>query len=283
MKELPIAIQDRIDRYLPVTAEGLTLWPVTVRRAREFSLARASLDFVVQSLPVTLLSMPLLEAFYRADLEELEQNGTTRGLFHAAALLLALTLRLGGEDEPALQMEHFRIVTDEQNPLRLLEIQFLTEDGTISVSPRTFQKIRPILAAQNGVDMPSVTANPEILAMERLKAEKNLAGLDPKLTDKIIFAAQCCGVPEEEVWDWPILKLERNTAAGSRRLDYLAVQIATLSGFSTFKDGNPVPSPYFARKRSGLQSVQRLGNLGAQAEAAVRRGDNAANETSTKE
>lgn len=283
MTELPIAIQDRIDRYLPVEAAGLTLWPITVRRSREFSLARVSLDFVVQSLPVALLSMPLLDAFYQVDLEELNQTGTMTGLFHSALLLLALTLRLGGEDGAALREGNFCIIPDEKNPLRLKEIKFLTDEGALSVSPRTFQKIRPIIAAQNGVKMPSITANPEILAMERLKAEKELSGLEPKLTDKIIFAAQCCGVSEEEVWNWPILKLERNAAAGSRKLDYLAVQIATLSGFSTFEGGNPVPSPYYARKQSGLQSVKKLGALGAEAEAAVRRGDKAAKETQQKE
>lgn len=284
MKELPIAIQDRIDRYMPITAEGLTLWPVTVKQARQFSTARIALDIVVQSLPVALLSMPLMDAFYQLDNEEMEQTGTMRGLLASTVLLLALSLRLGDTAKPELLADRVRIFPDEQREGRIREIVFLTDDGMpLRVTPRTFQKIRPLIAAQNGVEMPSVTANPEILQMERLKAQKELNDMDPRLTDKIIFVAQSCGISEEEIWDWPILKLERHAASASRRLDYLAVQIATLSGFSTFKDGNPVPSPYFARKRRGLQSVQKLGNLGAQAEAAVRRGDNAANKTQTKE
>lgn len=271
MNELPADIQQRIDRYLSVEANGLTLWPVTVEHTYLFNAARAALDVVPMSLPVALISLPVLDAFYRLDLEEKQNTGMTRGLVGSVVLLLKLALRLGAiTDEKSLACG-VQIIPDEQKPGRLREIVFFDEYGdSISVSPATFQQIRPILAAQNGVDMPSDTANPEILEMERLMALKDMKDLDPKLTDKIIFVAQGSGVPEEEIWKWPILKLERHAALLRRRLDYLAVTTGQMSGMVKFTDGSPVPSPYWARKR-GLASLQSLGAVGnGAAEAAVK-------------
>lgn len=271
MNELPAGIQQRIDRYLSVSWGGLTLWPVTVENAGLFGAARAALDLIPQSLPVALISMPVLDAFYQLDLEARETNGETLGLVGSVVLLLKLALRLGAADGGKALAEGVRIYPDEKRPGRLREIVFLTEEGeTVRVSPRLFQKIRPILAAQNGVDMPSDTANPEILEAERMMAMKEFRGIDPKLTDKIIFVAQGSGVSEEEIWNWPILKLERHASLLRRRLDYLAVKTGEMSGMVKFTDGNPVPSPYWARKR-GLYSLQSLGAVGnGAAEAAVR-------------
>lgn len=271
MNELPTEIQQRIDRYLSVETCGLTLWPVTVENAQLFSAARTALDVVPQSLPVALISMPVMDAFYRLDLETLKETGKTLGLLSSIVLLLRLALRLGAGGSGETLADGVRIFPDEKKTGRLREIVFLTNEGeTIRVSPRTFQKIRPIIAAQNGVDIPSDTANPEILEAERLMAMKEMDRLDPKLTDKIIFVAQGSGVPEEEIWNWPLLKLERHAAVHRRRLDYLAVATGQMSGMVKFTDGNPVPSPYWARKR-GLTSLQSLGSVGnGAAEAAVK-------------
>ena len=271
MKKLPIDIQQRIDRYQSVTVDGITVWPVTVENMYLFGAARAALDVVPLSLPVALMSLPVLDAFYRLDLDEIKTNGKARGLLASAMLLLRLALRLGAGTEDAAALRDVRIVPDKRNPDRLEAVYFTGRDGeTIRVTPVLFQRLRPVLAAQNGVDMPSDTANPEILEAERLLAEKDLRELEPTLIDKIIFVAQGCGVSEEKVWQWPILKLERNAALLRRRLDYLAVTTGQMSGMVNFKDGNPVPSPYWPRKRSlaSLQALSAVGN-GA-AEAAVR-------------
>ena len=271
MIELPANIQQRIDRYLSVEASGLTLWPVTVENLHLFSVARTALDIVPSSLPVALISLPLLDAFYQLDRAELKETGTSKGLVGSVVLLLRLALRLGASMSGETLADGVQIVPDEEKPGRLREIVFFRKgESAIRVSPVTFQAIRPILAAQNGVDMPSDTANPEILEMERLMALKDMKDLDPKLTDKIIFVAQGSGVPEEEIWNWPILKLERHAALLRRRLDYLAVTTGQMSGMVKFTDGSPVPSPYWAKKR-GLASLQSLGAVGnGAAEAAVK-------------
>ena len=272
MKELPISIQERIDRYQPVRVGEFTLYPVTVEKARLFSIARPALEFAQQSLPVALLSVPLLDAFYKMELQSAAETGAITGLLPAAILALILSLRLVDGNDPEELLKRALIVPDGADRNSLKAICFLDEINEIfsSVTPRQFQRMRPIIAAQNGVEMPSETANPEILEMERLMMTQETSGLDPKLYDKIIFAAQGCGVSEEEIYDWPLLKLERNAAVLVRKTDYLAVQLAAMSGMVKFKDGNPVPSPYFARRKTGLSSMRSLDSAGNGADAAVR-------------
>lgn len=270
MKELPISIIEKIDRYQPVTVRGLTLYPVRVRDARLFSLARPALEFAQQSLPVALLSVPLLDAFWKMEQAAIAETGASTGLLTGAILSLTLALRLVDGKEGKNPLNGVLFIPEPAKPDTLKEIQFKSADGVIRVTPRTFQKIRPILAAQNGAETPSETANPEILEMERLMTAQETSGLDPKLYDKIIFAAQGCGVSEEEIYDWPLLKLERNVALLVRKTDYLAVQLASMTGMVKFKDGCPVPSPYFAKRRSGLASMRELQSAGSGADAAVR-------------
>lgn len=274
MKELPVSIIEKIDRYQPVTARGLTLYPVRVRDARLFSLARPALEFAQQSLPVALLNVPLLDAFWKMEQAAIAETGISTGLLTGAILSLTLALRLVDGKEGENPLNGVLPVPDQARPDTLKEIQFKSADGVIRVTPRTFQKIRPILAAQNGAETPSETANPEILEMERLMMTQETSGLDPKLYDKIIFAAQGCGVSEEEIYDWPLLKLERNAAVLVRKTDYLAVQLAAMSGMVKFKDGCPVPSPYFAKRKSGLASMRELDSAGSGADAAVRNKQN---------
>jgi hypothetical protein len=275
MKELPIEIQDKIDRYETVTVEGIKLYPVRVSESRAFEFGRMALECVQQSLPVAYLSVPLLTAFYQMDLEALQTTGQVSGWMSSAIALLFLCLRLGEGMEPMERAKRTLILPDENNSQKLREIRFLTEDGAVSVTPRTFARLRPVIAAQNGIRLPSDTANPEILKMEAMMAKKELEGLEIRLSDKVIFAAQGCGLPEEEVWNWPILKLDRNVELLRRRLDYLAVTTGQMSGMVSFKDGNPVPSPYWGKKRSGLASMQSLGAVGnGAAENAVRAKEN---------
>ena len=80
MKELPISIQQKIDRYQPVTVGDFTLYPVTVEKSRLFSMARPALEFAQQSLPVALLNVPILDAFYKLELQSAEQSGAVTGI-----------------------------------------------------------------------------------------------------------------------------------------------------------------------------------------------------------
>ena len=265
VNELPFSIQDKIDKYEPITTDGITTYPIQVKNLRQFAICRPVLDFVHQSLPVTLLIVPLLDAFFKLDLKELQETGTVKGYISASILLLCLALRLGEGLEAQDRAKLCRIIPDKDDPQRLAEFRFYPpEEGAkpVIVTPRQFTALRKIIAAQNGAEIVSETANPEIIEAERLLARNHAGDLEPTLYDKVIFAAQGSHVTEDTVLEWPILKMERHAAVYKRTIDYSALLTAEASGMVEFKNGNPVPSPIFARKKNGLSSMQEIGAIG---------------------
>lgn len=272
MNDLPFSIQEKIDRYEPINTGGITTYPIRVKQLRLFAFCTPVLDFIQQSLPVALLSIPLLDAFYKLDMDELKKTGQVKGLISASVLLLGLALRLGDGLEPGDIAEMAVPLPKKDDPDRLDGIAFYPPDGAepVFITPILFSKLRKIIAAQNGVELVSETANPEIIAAERLMAQNHADELEPSLPDKVIFASQATGTPEEEIYDWPILKMERHVAVYKRTLDYSALLTAEASGMVQFKGGNPVPSPYFARRKDALASMQSIGSVGeGRAENAV--------------
>ena len=63
MNGLPLSMVQAVSQYEPIWAEGLRLFPIRVREFETFSMARAAIEFMQQSLPVALMSKPLLQAF----------------------------------------------------------------------------------------------------------------------------------------------------------------------------------------------------------------------------
>ena len=93
--DLSLQINKAIRRYEPVEVGALTLYPMCVRDFETFQLARLALEAMQQSFPVALMSMPILQAFYKLDYEAASKGETVTGLTSSALLGLALALRLG--------------------------------------------------------------------------------------------------------------------------------------------------------------------------------------------
>ena len=80
MTQLPTKIKKRIDRFLPIETEGLTLYPITVEYWEEFRRCIPALEFMRQSLPVALLQIPLLDAFWQLEIANAaSQDGGSGG------------------------------------------------------------------------------------------------------------------------------------------------------------------------------------------------------------
>lgn len=247
----------KIRRYEPVEAEGLTLYPIRVREFEEFSIVRPVIDFMQQCLPVTLISKPILQAFYRMELDAAEHGEKSEGMIFKCVLALLLALRIGDGMEMEQRMQLVQIVPNADDPKRLERIVFRTEDGEKSVTPAQFQRIRPILAAQNGIEMVSENANPELVQAERDLAELNAPELDFSLESVKASISLVSGVPEEDMDEWPILRFLRQREALQRVLGYLLCGAAEAQG-AKWKDGNPYPSPLFDRIRESSGGVISL-------------------------
>lgn len=249
MTEIPMQYRYAVDTYQPVNFEGITLYPILVRDYEAFGNARPALDFLQQSLPVRYLSMPLLSAFYAMDVENLRKGEESDGYFLRAMLFLVLSLRYRPELPMKDRLHEFLsgVYSSADDPTVLKRIEFQQDGETKEITPILFARMRPVLAAQNGIELISTDANPELIEAERDLAELNGPEIDYNLQALISFVSALSHAEESDIYNWPILKMNRRRDAYERVLQFLLCGLASSNG-AQFKGGNPVPSPVFARK-----------------------------------
>lgn len=262
MAELPLNIKKSIGKFEPIEAEGLILYPVLVENYYEFLAAKASLEFMQQRLPVELMSEPLLSAYFKLDTHQVEGVEPT-GIFMAALLMLSLALRLKPEGSIEEQVRQFNVLVDPNDTSRLKGLRFLYNgEEQATITPIQFQKIRPIIAAQNGIELPDESANPEIVDAENDLAESKAPKLDINIPALVSAGALVSGADETEVYKWAILKLSNRLESAKRVLDYMICGIGESQG-TKWKGGNPHPHPWFNRQKdgnAGLMPIESFAN-----------------------
>lgn len=256
MQEIPFHIREKIRTYAPIEEDGLVFYPIQVRELGHFKIAQPAIDFLQQSLPVRYLSMPLLSAYYTMDFESRQKGEPVSGLFSRALLFLVLSLRYRSGEPLEERLDSFasHIKVAAEDPSTLKAIEFEMGGETKRITPIQFQRYRPILAAQNGIELVSEDANPELVEAERDIAEQNGPELDGDVQTMISTVAALCGADEVEIDDWPILKLKRRKEAWERAFGFLLYGFAECSG-AKFKGGNPVPSLFYNRARRESNSL----------------------------
>ena len=269
MSELPLNIKKAIGMYEPIEAEGVVLHPIKVSEYYEFLIARQAIEFMQQRLPVSLMSEPLLSAYFKIDSGQVDGFEGT-GLFASALLALALALRLKPERSVEERLNAFQITLDPKDQTKLKDIRCVLNGEEITViTPIMFQTLRQIIAEQNGIELHSDLDNPELVDAERDLAEKS-ASLDMKVENFIASAAMIAGVDESEVYEWSILKMHNRLDAAKRIMDYMICGIGESQG-SKWKGGNPTPHPWFDRMKeenAGLMPIESF--AGGQGLKAVR-------------
>ena len=263
MTELPLHIKRSIGRYDPIEVDGLTLYPIKVSNYYEFLAARPSLDFMQQTLPIELMSIPLLDAYFRIDMGLVDGLKQT-GLFSQALLMLAMALRLMPNGSMEEQVRRFQVVPDDAtNPTRLKYLRFILNGEEIqTITPIQFGNLRPIIAAQNGVELYSDTANPELVQAEKDLAEKNAPNLEMDVETLVSSAALVTRAEEKDIYEWPILKLHNRLESAKRILDYVVCGIGESQG-TKWKGGNPVPHPWFEKakkEKTGVIPLESFSN-----------------------
>ena len=271
MNELPLHIKKAINRYKEVTIDGLTLYPIKVSAYEEFLQARPALEFMQQSLPIEYMSMPILQAFFSLDFGAALNGKMPTGLFSSALLGLGLSLRLVEEpDDPTDIIKRFTVITDKADPTRLKYIETVINGmEQVRITPIQYAKVREIIAAQNGVDIPDTDDNPELVQAERDLAEQNAPRLDATIPDMVISVAALENTDEDDIYEWAIMKLNKRLEHHQRVLEYLVCGIGSASG-ATWKGGNPCPNPWFRKLESGSSALMRIEEFaGGQGIAAI--------------
>lgn len=249
MSDIPNKYLRQIRRYEPVETEGLTLYPILVDEYQEYLLAKSAIEFMHQSLPISLVNMPILQAYYQLDSQSIKDAKIPTGLMARSVLFLALALRIGQGLPVEKRIGLFRPRVSENG--RLKSILFSPDGEEIcEITPAMFQRLRPILAAQNGLTIPEEDANPELVAAEEELAKKKAPELDMNPESLISSVAALSGVDENEIYDWPISKLQSRQRALHRAIDYMICGVGEAQG-TKWKKGNPCPHPFFDRKKEG--------------------------------
>ena len=272
MSGIPTKYLRQIRRYEPVETEGLVLYPVCVDEFDEYLLSKAAIEFMHQALPMPMLNMPILQAYYLLDSQSIADEQIPTGLMARAVLFLALALRIGQGLPVEQRISAFRPRVDGRTG-RLIALMF-TPDGEeiCEITPAKFERLRPILAAQNGLTIPETDANPELVRTEEEINRKNAPELEQSPESLISAVAAMSGADEKEIYEWPIAKLQNRQRALHRVLDYLICGIGESQG-TKWKKGNPAPNPFFDRKKEGSAAKVALTDFaGGAAINAVRDG-----------
>lgn len=256
MQEIPFHIMEKIESYEDLEIEGIRFYPIRVREFKWLQQAQPAIDFLQQSLPVRYLSVPLLSAFYAMDYESRQKEEPISGLFSRALLFLVLALKYKDGESMEARLESFgsSIVISAKNPSILKGIEFEQDGERKRITPILFQRIRPILAAQNGIELTSEDANPELVEAERDIEEQNGPQLEKDFGSLLSTVAAFSMKDESELLSWPVLKFVKRKQVLERAFGYLLCGLMESNG-ATFKGGNPVPSLFYNRARTSSNSL----------------------------
>ena len=263
--ELSELQKKQIRFYKEIEFGGMTFYPILVCEYDAFMAARPAIELMQQTLPVRYVSMPLLQAYYAMDYDAFQEKQPIPGFFSRCLLFLALSLRLGEWKKASDRIRMFKILHYENDPSRLVGIEFCADGETWSrITPVSFSQIRPIVAAQNGIELVSESANPELVEAERDLAERNAPKLDMSIHHLIDGICTLCGTEPEEIDGWPILKLLTRKASIRRVIDYVICGINAGNG-AKWKGGNPYPDPFYPKKKDGNDALIPMSNFMGQA------------------
>lgn len=262
--------RNKIRRGDPLTWNGLTFYPVTMSHYEEFLEVKQAWVARQSTFPVEYAVLPFLSALWAMDYDSVRATGKPIGLFERIIRFLYLSLRLEYKVEDAFK----KIYYDPKTPK---EIQFIdvTQGGrTVRITPQDFTAyVRPLVAEQNGLELPNESYNPELVQAERDLASLRSARLKYDTDTLIASVAYASNLDEKDIDEWTVLKFERRYRAIERDKNFMLYRSAELSGMVKFPKGNPVPS-WCYEKEEGIspalrtasevsENVKAVGNIAA--------------------
>lgn len=254
--------KSKIRKGEPITIEfgepkqELTFYPVKMSNYEEFLSVKNAWTIRMTSLPVQYLSMPYLSALWAVDYDSILATGESAGFFNRIIRLLSLSLRLGQEGNE-MQLEY-----PEDDPRKLLAI-ILTIDGqTVKITPQEFTNyIRPIVAEQNGIELPDESFNPDLVAEEKKISEMNSANIKYDIGTLIASVAYQLKVRERDMDEWTVLEFENARKAIERDKMFTLYRQAQLSGMVTFKGKIPYPSWCFDEEEGLTPALKTMDEM----------------------
>lgn len=251
--------QIAVKKGTPIQWNGLTLFPIQVKDMDLFLAAQIGLTASQQTLPGKYVVMRYLEALYALDYDVRTSGGKGAGLFNFVLLFLKLALRLevikGPNGEEYLPIQYR---TERDNPRKLVALEVMQGESRVQITPQDFNQLREILAAQNGVELPDETLNPELVQAEKDLASKNTLNLKVDSESLIYSVSVKTHVPLEEIMEWTIRRFKLTERAVDRSTGHLVAALTEASG-AKYKNGNPYPSWKYDRENDSSGVVELSG------------------------
>lgn len=252
----------------PIEALGLMFSPIKMSEYELFLTCKDALIVRLGTLPVKYQMKDYLNAIFAFDLATVEQNGEFFGLFTRLITLLSLSLRI---DIDIKEWFTTKNVNAQKVADDLIINYFTLTQGTkrVKITPIDFSSIiRPLIAVQNGIELPDESENTElILAEQKVEAIKtaNAPKLKMSIDDLIASVAYASHVRERDIMNWTVREFEARKRAIERDKHYMIYGQAEMSGMVSFKNGNPYPHWAYDRldEAHGTMSLGSLGkNMG---------------------
>ena len=252
----------RIRRGQPIEALGLQFYPITMTDYEEFLECKGVLALRMTSLAkqsFEYITMPFLSALWAVDYDTARATGKPVGMLQRIVLLLCLSLRLGHDEQDKLL---HGVYCDRSNPRSLHHIE-VTQDGkTVQINPVDFTTtVRPLIADQNGIELPDESFNPELVEEEQNIAQEKAAKLHFNIDTLIASVANASGLREGDIDEWTVIEFERRRQAIDRALNYSIYAQAEMSGMVKFKKGNPYQSWCFDSEKGLSPALKTTGEL----------------------
>lgn len=249
----------------PIEELGLTFYPIKMSFYEQFLACKDALLLRQSTLPVKYISCNFLDAVFRYEIDAVNEGKSGSGMFYRLMLLLAMSLGIDIDIGEYLANGNIAIKADKTGKETLV-IKMTQNEGEspAEISSKDFsQKIRPLIAEQNGLELPDEADNNELVEaeeeMRKLQQGGNLT-LNGNVGDLISTVAYLSNVRETEIDEWTIREFENRKRAIDRTKNYTLYRQAELSGMVTFKKGNPYPSLYFdtVDDKKGLMSMAAM-------------------------
>lgn len=250
-----IGRKSAIRRALPITECGLKFYPITMQDYEIFIQCKDSLTLRLGTLPVKYLTKNYVSAIFALEMDSIKSSDKNKGIFYRLLRLLYLSLRI----EMTVEMLNSSIFyVQKQDDIELQHILVKQDEKVVKLTPNDLSfKIIPVIAEQNGIELPDQSANIDLVVANEQKKEIENQKLKLKLdlNDKIASVSYLSRVPEREIDKWTVREFEARYNAIERDKRFMIYGQAEAGGMVSFKNGNPYPSWCFDKIDDSLGGI----------------------------
>lgn len=222
----------------PINIGGFTLYPIKMHSYRQFEASKFALLVRQGSLPVKYAFLPYLSALFAMDHDAYIENQQAFGFIGALITMLSLAMRYPVDAlRKSVQFE-----VDQADESKLVSMIVRAGEMTLRLTPAVFDRMREIIAAQNGLELPDEAENADLVEADMDIAAKGSVNVEVNYRTLIASVARDQRCRVADLMDYTIREFNDLRDAIERDKNYMLYRMAELSGNVKFTKGNPVPS-----------------------------------------